>query len=330
MSGRMLGKKTLHRSCELLWDLWCVGSIVGIWPRFIEPRILTNTCIELSIKDLPWDLHGLRILQFSDLHLGRRSSKSFLKKLSRRCRELDPDLLVFTGDFICYSELSRRDELSAFLNSLSAAHGCFATLGNHDYASYVSIKSDGEYGIVENDPPHIIKGLMRLIKANHDPTPIHPGSDVACNHEELIELLEASPFQVLQNETVQVPIGESAINLCGLGDLWAGQFSPDTAFKDYNADLPGIVLSHNPDTLSALRRYPGDLVLCGHTHGGQVNIPWIRDKIMVMECPRYRSGLFDLGGKHAYVNRGVGAVIPFRWFAKPELTLFTLKRQCDD
>jgi predicted MPP superfamily phosphohydrolase len=88
-----------------------------------------------------------------------------------------------------------------------------------------------------------------------------------------------------------------------------------------------VVLVHNPDGVKTLRGYPGDVVLSGHTHGGQVNLPWMWKRFAVLENPAVRRGLYYLEGKWIYVNRGIGSVMKFRWFAVPEILSITLRKR---
>lgn len=302
---------------------------MGIWPRYIEPRLLQVTRIRLPIKNLASDLNGLRVLHFSDLHLGLQTCDRYLKKLSRRIKALSPDICVFTGDFLCYSQIQREETLRLFLGSIQPRLGAYAVLGNHDYASYVSLKDDGCPGVIEEGSPLILRGICRLFKKakKKADAPVSMEVGVVAHHEALQRLLSETAFQLLDNETTQVHVGQGGLNLCGLGDLWAGGFSPQRAFRGYNGDLPGIILSHNPDTIPALLGYPGDVILCGHTHGGQVNIPYIRERLMDLKSSTYYRGFVNLGEKSAYISRGVGAVLPFRWGSIPELTVFTLEEQ---
>ena len=96
---------------EWAWDLWCIVSGIGIWPRYIEPNILRVTRISLPIAHLPFELIGLKILQFSDLHWNHQFSSFLQKKLIHKINALKPDLIVFTGDFLCCSKLENREGL---------------------------------------------------------------------------------------------------------------------------------------------------------------------------------------------------------------------------
>jgi predicted MPP superfamily phosphohydrolase len=319
-------RKLSSRLAEKAWNLWCLGSVIGIWPRFIEPYCLTTRRLSLPIPQLPSRLEGLKILQFSDLHLNHQLPNFFLKKIAKRIGQLSPDLIVFTGDFLCCSRPPDEKRLCDFLCALSAPLGCYAVLGNHDYSHFVSINDQGEYDCIERDGPPIIKGFQRLFSPL---TALKKKTTERAYRldfqEDLIRALRKTPFRLLHNETVQVPVGDTSLNLCGLGEYQLAHFRPEEAFRSYDRNYPGIILSHNPDTFPLLENYPGELILSGHTHGGQIYLPGIWKRLTQMENLQYRSGLFQFANKYGYVNRGIGATLKFRWFAPPELTLIELR-----
>lgn len=310
---------------ERLWDFWCLFSIIGIWPRFIEPHLLAISKISLKIPSLATDLSHLKILQFSDLHMNSRVPDFFLNHLVRKVKELTPDLIVFTGDFLCYSQLENKKRLKDFLNSFTAPYGCYAILGNHDYARFVSVNAKGEYDIVESTTTTILRGFQRLFTNTTLQSRITSRAKEVGHHVGLLKLLEETPFKVLDNSTYLIPIKKAQLNLCGLGEYTLGQCKPEEAFKAYDRKCLGIILSHNPDSLSLLEKFPGELILSGHTHGGQVNLPWMWKKFTLLENPLLKRGLVHLNKKWIYINRGIGSVMPFRWFSLPEITLITLE-----
>ncbi len=310
---------------DLLWDLWCLVSIIGIWPRFIEPNLLKKTSLNLPINDLPRDLNGLKIAQFSDLHLHKRTPDRFLNKIVKKIEQERPDIIVFTGDFLCFSQMKETKRLKRFLNRFKAPLGCYAIFGNHDYQSSVSLNEEGYYDLVDKKTSMIGQGFKRLF------SPVTPRKIVterARNvppHNQLIQLLKETPFQLLDNATQQLSIKDSFLNLTGVGEYILGRCLPEKAFKDYQEDYPGIVLAHNPDCLPYIESFPGDLIVSGHTHGAQINLPFLWKKLILIENEKYKRGLFRVQNKWFYVNRGVGSVMPFRWFSPPEITFFTLK-----
>lgn len=308
---------------QFLWDLWCTVSLIGIWPRFIEPNLISLTRITLPIAGLK-ESASLKIVQFSDLHFNLESSDHFLNKLTRKILNESPDVIVFTGDFLCYSKLEEADKLKKFLNNLHAPYGCFAILGNHDYENFVSINENGEYDVINNSASTLTRGFKRLFskikligkvtdKAKN--TNMHPG---------LLDLIKETPFQLLHNETKVLTIKGIKLNLCGLGEYSLGKCLPEKAFEHYNIESAGIILSHNPDSLSLLKDYPGDIILSGHTHGGQINLPGFREKFLALENPKLKRGLVTENHKKIYINRGIGSVMKFRWFSMPEILSLTL------
>ena len=310
---------------DFLWDTWCTVSIIGIWPRFIEPKLLAKTPLQVQIAQLPDPLRNFKILHLSDIHLNKQTSNRFLNKIIKATKVFAPDLIVFTGDFLCYSEFGDKERLRSFLQTFSAPYGCFAILGNHDYASPVSINEQGDYDLIDKETSQFAKGWNRLFFRGKVSGKTTPAVKQIGFQEDLLALLQETPFKLLHNETVQIPVKGTFLNLTGLGDHSLGKDLFNTAFKHYKSQYPGIVLSHNPDTFPTLKNYPGDLVLAGHTHGGQINLPGIWKRLSLMEHPEYKAGYHTLGKKQLYVSTGLGNITPFRWFAPPELVLITLE-----
>lgn len=311
---------------DFLWDIFCIASLLGIWPRFIEPRLISTTKLSLPIPHLPEALHGFKILQLSDLHLNPQISDSFLEKLVYKIKNLQPDLIVFTGDFLCYSLMQDPTRLRTLLRSFSAPYGCYAILGNHDYAECVSINKNGEYDVIEEDSSSLGKAFKRMFTNITLKKTVTQKAQKVPLHAPLIELLSETPFRLLHNQTIQLTVNGSKLNICGLGEYMLGRFHPEEAFKNYERNSVGIVLLHNPDAAPHLKCYPGELILCGHTHGGQVNLPWLWKKFTLLENMGFKKGLIKLDKKWVYINRGIGSIIPFRWFSVPELLLVTLEK----
>lgn len=309
-----------------LWDLFCLSSLIGIWPRFIEPRLIFTTKLSLPLPNLPKDLNGFRILQISDIHFNQQSSTFLLDKLVRKCKALKPDLIVMTGDFICYSQLAKPERLRSLLQRFHAPYGCYAILGNHDYASFVSINDKGDYDtIIPPSSSSLSRAFARLGKSI---TLTKLTTERAKNipvHQGLVDLLKQTPFKLLHNDTETISVKNTKLNICGLGEYCLSKTHPEQAFKHYDQNYPGIVLLHNPDGTSLIENYPGDVILSGHTHGGQVNLPWMWKKFTLLENMDFKCGLKKCSNKWLYINRGISSVLPFRWFAPPEILLLTLE-----
>lgn len=313
------------RVLQTFWDIACAVSVVGIWPRFIEPNLVRVSRVSVALPALPRKLQGFRVVQFSDLHLNPDVPDAFLRKVIATIQSLKPDLIAFTGDFLCYGRLQQPERLRQLLGSLSAPHGCFAVLGNHDYNRYVGINEQGEYDLIEPSTSEVSKAIRRLFIAQKLLGTPSKRLHLLERHQELDQLLCTLPFTLLENESRRLPIGNTFLNVCGLGEYMAGRLRPDEAYRDYDDAYPGLILVHNPDGAIHLAPYPGSLFLCGHVHGGQVNLPFIADRFAVVENPQYRAGLYNYNGRPLYVNRGLGGGFRMRWRSRPEVTLLTLE-----
>jgi hypothetical protein len=89
---------------------------------------------------------------------------------------------------------------------------------------------------------------------------------------------------------------------------------------------PTVLLAHEPDYADDAARYPVDLQLSGHSHGGQVRIPFLPPLYLPDMAKKYVLGLYKIGPLTLYTNAGLGTVIaPVRWNCPPEITLLTMR-----
>jgi predicted MPP superfamily phosphohydrolase len=314
----------MNRIISFLWDLWCCVSIIGLWPRFIEPKLLKTNHLNLPLPEYE-KISGLKIVHFSDLHLPKRPSKSFLKKIITKIHNSQPDIIFFTGDFLNHSSLFDEEVLYNFLKSLKAPLGVFACLGNHDYASYISRNKEGNYDVIINNDTHFITKSIKHLFSKKTNTPLITQEAKNCPpHKKLLDLLKNAGVTLLHNETYQVTYHDQKINITGLGDYWAGKCDPGQAFKNYDLSSPGLILSHNPDTLKFLKNCPGNIIFSGHTHGGQVNLPFVFKTFIGLENKTFKHGLFESANKKLFITKGVGSHQKFRFFCPPEIAVITL------
>lgn len=312
-----------------LFDVCSLVSVVGIWPRFVEPRLLLSTELKWQLAPKHAHLDGLVIVHLSDLHFNAHTPSRFLEKICRKLQHTQPDLILFTGDFLCYASLEQRERLQEFLNHFQAPLGSFCVLGNHDYAHYVSLDENSVYVPAKPLSPlrGITKGVRGVLKRRR-PYQISEAVYTIPKHQDLLQLLEKTPLQLLDNRTVTLPIG---LNICGLGDLSLGESNPSCAFKNYASPFPGIVLAHNPDALPSLLPFPGDWILMGHTHGEQIHFPWplrtFSRALTRLENGAYTRGLYHVHGKSVYINRGLGTPKSFRLFSPPEFCTIRARKK---
>lgn len=163
----------------------------------------------------------------------------------------------------------------------------------------------------------------------------------------ITQTLNDVDIKVLWNE-VAYPLGPD-LAIAGLPDFWSTEFNRGGILQNISPGTPRVVLSHNPDSAEVLGQWRVDLQLSGHTHGGQVVIPfmgpaplvieYLRDNLptsvhryipFMKECARvvkhweWSQGWHQVGRNQLYVNRGLGTYFPGRFACPPELTIIHL------
>ena len=141
------------------------------------------------------------------------------------------------------------------------------------------------------------------------------------------QIMENSGFILLKNEKIQ--LNDYNINIIGMDDSIFGDYDRETITGMLDKDRYNIVLSHEPDVIDFLLEYDADLFLSGHSHGGQINLPFL-DSLPLL-AKKYTRGLYSFDNfrqTKLYVNIGLGtSQIPMRFMAVPELTVITLNNR---
>lgn len=134
-------------------------------------------------------------------------------------------------------------------------------------------------------------------------------------------------FKVLKDE--YYPFDKLHLSLIGIDDIVIGSGNPEMASWGRD-DYYNIVLCHEPDVVDQMLDYHVNLMISGHTHGGQINLPGYTDKFLPPYGEHYLKGLFNFDNQAAtqlYVTSGVGMTkLPFRFMAPPDVTFITLKK----
>jgi uncharacterized protein len=259
----------------------------GIYATQIEPFWPAFSQVTISIPNLPKSFDAFRIAQLSDLHAGR-APFSYLQKVTAAVQQLKPDLLAVTGDLVHHT----RDwvkPISELLGGMKIP--TIVSYGNHDY------------GVFRGDDETADADLPEAMEA------------------ELIK----NGCTVLRNQSTKIDHPDGRLWIVGLDDWWFGSFSPHKAFANVPDDESVIAFSHNPDTAEQLDQHRPNLILSGHTHGGQVRLPGIGALYLNTANHRYDQGIFQLKHSQLYVSRGIGYIRRVRLFCRPEIPIFTLK-----
>jgi predicted MPP superfamily phosphohydrolase len=147
------------------------------------------------------------------------------------------------------------------------------------------------------------------------------------NAARFVAALRERGLTVLDNESRAIQRGGATLVVIGLGDPYTGRADLPAALRGRMPGAPTILLSHYPDYFEAAARERVELVLSGHTHGGQLGLPFFADRLNLATLTRQRPrGLFRSGSSHLYVNAGLGTTgPPVRLGVAPEIALFVLR-----
>jgi uncharacterized protein len=257
----------------------------------IEPNLIVTNEIDLAIEKLPPRFVGKKIAHISDLHCGSCCGEDFLIGAIEKINTHNPDITILTGDFTSrYDDGEYYHLLGGIVKHTKSPLGTFACMGNHDYGLSVKTKQN-----------------IRVLTTAE---------------------LEKNGVTVLRNSSHTITIADRSIQLIGLGELLRGDCYPNRAFENLTPNTPRIVIAHNPDCFRRMKGREFDALLCGHTHGGQVCIPFHGPLLVPNYDKRFKSGKYLIDEKFVYVNRGLATLptrlIGPRFFCPPEITIFKL------
>jgi predicted MPP superfamily phosphohydrolase len=254
-----------------------------------ERRHVTVQHVEVVLDRLPEAFDGLTIAQLSDLHYHPFFSAGVIRHAVDLIAQASPDMVALTGDFVTLSEFRDVDPDAA-----KAAAPCAELLA----------------------PLRPPLGVFAVL-GNHDSF-----SDPAL----VAEAFTARKIRVLQNEALPLERNGRRIWVAGVTDVLAGAADLDASLRLVPAAETVLLLAHEPDFADEAARHPVDLQLSGHSHGGQIRLPFLRPPFLPALARKYPRGLRTVGRTRLYTNIGLGTIIvPMRILAAPELTLLTLR-----
>ncbi len=290
---------------RLLWSSAIVGAGGVLYPTLIEPRFVRVRRIPLVVQGLPSAFDGLTIAHLTDLHRSRAVSSEYLSECIATANALAPDLMIFTGDYLTSGiHLSHHHPHIAHLIRLFFKETDPPDKMVHDCAQCMS-QSRAKYGVFAS-------------LGNHDNW---------FNGDAVAHALQSVGIPVLRNASQTIRINGEPLAIVGLGDYWTDGVDVTQAFR--NVDTPfSLVLMHNPDSFEDWSREGSHLILAGHTHGGQVVIPFYGPPHVPSRYgQKYAHGLFARGDTQMYVNRGLGVIAPpVRFNCPPEIALLRLQK----
>jgi predicted MPP superfamily phosphohydrolase len=245
---------------------------------------------EIVLRRWPAELDGFTIAQLSDFHYDPYFSIHPLKAAIGMVNTLNPDLIVLTGDFVTVPQFG----------------------------------GDDEKGAAEAEPCAL---LLRQMRATHGLWAVLGNHDWFTNPNRVASALRAQGISVLANLSVPIESAGGRFWLSGVNDVVGGGSDLSAALSKVPPDEATILLAHEPDFADYVARYPVDLQLSGHSHGGQVRIPLVGPLYLPHMGRKYVWGSYKIGTLSLHTNPGLGTMgVPVRFNCSPEITLLTLRR----
>lgn len=265
------------------------GFALGLtaYSSVLETHSIATENVRFTLPRLGAGLDGFRIAQISDLHYGPYTGEREIRAATHAVRAARADLIVLTGDFVTATWLFHYGR-----RPVNKIVPC-AELLRELRAPY------GVYAVL----------------GNHD-----WGTDAGTVAGTLAE----NGIRVLRNEATPLERGGARFWLVGVDSATARAADLERALAGVPANEPVLLLAHEPDFADEAARYPVDVQLSGHAHGGQIVIPGMPGYLPPLGR-KYPRGRYRIGKLQLYANRGIGVSgAPVRFGAPPEVTVVEL------
>jgi len=287
-----LHKKKFGTTAAKVCSWFFVGcTLLIVYAAFIEPQMLVINRFEVT--------HSfgqpITIAVVSDLHVGPYKDQKFIERVVRKINNELPDIILIPGDFIFGPQANLEALLP--LADLRAPLGTFAVLGNHDEGMYSSL---------------IGKPVLNADRG-----------------EEIADFLNQIGVTVLRNENRVISLPEGDIVISGVDDYFTGHHSVAQAMRDIPKSVFSILLSHNPSVIEEAGALNAHLIVSGHTHGGQVRLPWFgaMAPLPISIDQSFDQGVFQIDDDTILaISRGAGeSHARVRLLAAPEVMILHIK-----
>jgi predicted MPP superfamily phosphohydrolase len=264
-----------------------LGAAAAVDGFLVEPHTPVIDDIRIALARLPEAFHGFRIALLGDLHFGPYAGKTQVERAVRLALSQKPDLAILCGDFVSHPLFRPYG-----IEGARHAEPCAEVLQQLSGTPVVSILGNHDYW---NGPEIVAQALDR------------------------------HGLNVLRNQSLPLERAGQRIWIVGVDDVIAHANDLDKALDGIPSNETKIVAVHEPDFADQVAMYPVDLQLSGHSHGGQVRIPFLGAPVLPHLGRKYSIGLNRVRDLQVYTNRGIGVVSPpVRLNCPPEVTLITL------
>lgn len=266
-------------------------TLVILYGRFIGTKGLVVKEYKIVNEKFSDNFYGLKIVHISDLHYGDTTNKQDLEKIINKINLIKPDIVIFTGDLYSNSlEEDMKNELISNLKNIKANIKKFAVKGNHDDDTWNEIIKNSDFLDLNNN-------IDIIYNTNKDSiliAGINTNMDISEGVKKINELLNPINNQEESSDTIQ-----------------------NFAYK--------ILILHEPDKILEFDYSNYDLILAGHSHNGQIRLPFIGALYTPIGSKKYYDEYYDLGNTKLYISSGIGtSKLKLRLFNRPSFNLYRL------
>ena len=286
-------KKDKNKHFSFLKLFIIILLIIGVtiaYGYFIEPKLIAVKEQKITVENLPDNFDGFKIVHISDLHFGRVFDEKSLTKLVDSINEQEPDIVVLTGDLIDKDTkitTSTANKISELLNKINATTGKYAINGNNDlnFDEWINIVTEGGFKDLNNTYDTIYKDGYSNI---------------------FIAGTSTVEDKLSINDKLKTSID------------YLNSFEKD-------GPIYKILLLHEPDVIDDMSVNPFDLILAGHSHAGQVRLPFIGAIILPDGAKKYYDSHYKIENSDLYISNGLGVSnYNFRLFNTPSYNVYRL------
>lgn len=271
--------------------VFIILALIILYARYVGTYGFITKEYTVNTSSIPNNFDGIKIVHFSDIHYNRAISISKIKSIVDEINLINPDIVVFTGDLIDEDSILSDKDYDKLINTLSkiqAKYGKYAVIGNHDYLK---------------------------------------------DKEHVINVLEASNFTYLENdyEIIYNNSGEK-IFIGGLGTVSYNQddLAKTMEYFNENDDITyRIILVHEPDISDEIvKNYDVDMILAGHSHNGQIRLPFIGALYTPKGAKKYYDNYYELDNTKLYISSGIGvSIVDCRLWNRPSINFYRIKKE---
>jgi len=265
------------------------GTLAYLWGTLVEPFALATTHRSIQSANLPPNSPPIRLLHLSDLHVERLTRRE-IHHLREQIERARPDIIVITGDYL-----------------------------NLSYVDDPTARTEVRKVLAQLDAPYGVYAIL--------------GSPPVDPRDTTPSLFDGMNIRLLRDEVAVLTLEDGRmLSLLGI-DCEHDLISDASAFENLiglaPADSMRVLLYHSPELMPLVQKYPVDLYLCGHTHGGQIRMPFYGAVVTSSKTgKRYEMGPYTEQNTTLYISRGIGleglSAPRMRLLCPPEIILFTL------